>query len=738
MGFILGVSLIWWIPDLITAWFLSLFFALLACLVIKLKQASKWLLSVSIGLCWVTLFSQLQVNQQLSKVLKSYQTTIQISGLIKTKHARQQFTAKDLNTEQKWLVNWYKDTESSWQSGDTLSVVLDIKPPSGTVNHEGFDRERWLFREGIDGVATLKSWQLISQQTGHPLDIINRWRMQTSRWIDERFSEHHAVMIKALSIGDKSGFDREDYQRFQMTGTAHLVAISGLHIGIVAMVGHALGWLLFLFYPFRRWPRPNIQALSAWLLAVVYACMAGLAIPTVRAIVMLSVYLWLRVIRRNAWPWDVWTFSLFLLLLFDPLMILDIGLALSFGAVAVLILLFQGKKKVSAQVAFIKTQFGLLMGLMPFQIALYGSFQWITPLVNLLVIPLMTVAVVPLLFVLMTVHLVVDAELLWLEMMLQWFLDLFDAILQFFTGFHDTLSISMSMPASWQWFLLLVGLIGFLLSKAVPQRQLFLLMLIPAFWPMVNRPDLAQFSLRFFDVGQGLSVWVRTKNHNMVYDVGAQYDSGFSWAEAVVLPELKSAGVVQLDALILSHRDNDHAGGMSSLIQGIDVVKIYGSDSGQTPCVSGLSWEWDEVLFEVISPYNFQPYLGNDSSCVLKISSQDGAVLLTGDIETAVEYRLVENHVDEIKADVLLMPHHGSKTSSSEAFIKAVKPHWVINSSGKYNSFNHPHSDVVVRYDSPIYDTQSLGQITVTSGPQWQVSSLRQDRPKIWRMSSDL
>ncbi len=724
--------LVWLLPDWTWAG-LSLMAFAFTYLVIDHKPIKAWLLGLFFGLAWVLLAVQQQQDSQVGAVLKSHQTTIQIQGLIKSQPQRQQFRAKDLQTGQKWLVNWYQ-MPAAWQSGETLSVTLDIKPPHGTLNRHGFDRERWLFRQGIDGLATLKTWTSVSTETWHPMHHIHRWRAQVAAWMDGRIkNERHKALLKALSVGDKSGFDQSDYQTFQATGTAHLVAISGLHIGMMAAWGHAFGWLLFLLIPpLRRCPRPHVQAVMAWSLAAAYALMAGLAVPTVRALTMLSVFLLFRVRKRQAWSWDVWWASLLVLLFFDPLAILDTGMALSFGAVVILLLLFQGREPLSKTTAFIKAQAGLMVGLLPFQLLLHGSIQWATPFVNALAIPLVSVLMVPLLFLLLVCQGMLgwSPEFLW--QVLLWLVDGFEFWLSLFAesqGWRWDVVVSQW----WQWPLLCVGLLGLLLPKVWPQRWVCVFWLVPALWPVTQRPQPGEMYVQLFDVGQGLSVWIQTAHHDVLYDVGAQSPSGFNWADAVVVPSLKRSGVDALDAVVLSHRDNDHAGGWQALQQDMPVDQVYGSEVNQTPCVRGVSWQWDGVSFEVLSPYNLDPYLKNESSCVVRIQSQFGSLLLTGDIEAAVEYRLVSQHATELASDVMLIPHHGSKTSSTEPFITAVNPKWVVNASGQHNPFNHPNAEVLSRYAVPVFDTQQLGQLTLSFQPNGEINGWRPRHPKLWR-----
>ncbi|WP_179952210.1 DNA internalization-related competence protein ComEC/Rec2 [Marinicella rhabdoformis] len=738
MAFVLGVFHIWCLPDLSWVWGVLTFYGLLV-LANWIKQNTFLtpVLFLFLGLLLVGITAQWHISQQLKSPKYDQHIKVQILGLVKSQSDRHQIVAKDTSSSHKYLLNHYSDDTVPWQSGDVLSLVVNLKPPHGTANPVGFDRERWLFRKHIAATGTIKTWKVLTVDTWNPLHHVNRWRAEVAKlWQASIEDRKVSALLMALSVGDKSHFDQEDFKRFQNTGTAHLVAISGLHIGMMAAVGYGLGWLFFACWPQERITRPQIQAMSAWVLAATYAALAGLAVPTLRALLMLTVYLYFQFIKRKAYAWDVWSLSLFLVVLFDPLGVLDFGLFLSFGAVAVLILVFQGQGNRHDENKlkwhqWIKAQWVLLLGLMPMQLLMLGRVTWVAPLVNMMAIPLMTVAIVPLLFmVLMWQFLVgkppeflMDILVLLCELF-YWILDLFESLPW----------VSMDVPSMswWQWLFLMGFLLLMLLPRVIPQKFWAFFLLLPVVINTKESLPKGFFKAQFFDVGQGLSVAISTRNHDMLYDLGAAYDSGFNWAEAVVLPALKIEAIKHLDAVVVSHQDNDHAGGLPFLKELINIEKVYGSTEGQISCVKGVHWQWDEVTFEVLSPYNLIPYLKNNSSCVLRVSSVHGSLLLTGDIESAVEYRLLSQS-DKLQSDVMLMPHHGSKTSSTAAFIEQVSPQWVVNSSGKYNPFNHPATEVMERYEMPVFDTQQLGQVTASNYPVWHFHGFREDFPKLWR-----
>ena len=253
-----------------------------------------------------------------------------------------------------------------------------------------------------------------------------------------------------------------------------------------------------------------------------------------------------------------------------------------------------------------------------------------------------------------------------------------------------------------------------LLPRLFRFRYLVLILLLPLFANRQSNLNQHEFQVNILDVGQGLSIIVTTKNHTMIYDTGAKYESGFSLASAVVLPYLQFQGITTVDKLVLSHADNDHAGGVAEIISYYPQLTVIDVMGKYSDCKYPFTWQWDEVTFEIYSPFELLPYLGNNSSCVIKIFSKNGSILLTGDIQEPVEYRLIKSFPNQINSDVLLVPHHGSRTSSSNNFIKQVNPKIAINSAGFANQFNHPHPLIRQLYlDSGIefYDTQNKGMI---------------------------
>lgn len=705
----------------------------------RLYRPLVFLLCFTFGLLYALAFCQYQLSQQLRQTGDAL-ITVKIDSLPKYTADKLSFIGQDMDSNKRYLLSWYAQ---AGQSPPKLSlhqlyqVQVYLKPPNGNVNGVGFDREKWLFRQGIDGIGSIKSLTA-TKQTQHSIKtFINQWRTSLSELINQHFDQPRVnALIHALSIGDKSHFNPSDRQTFQNTGTAHLIAISGLHIGMVALLGWILGGLIYNFSSQQYLAKPIIQLMIGLIFAVFYAGLAGMAVSTQRALIMLTVLGCLKLFRRPAYAWDVWSISLLLVLLLDPLNVLDGGFWLSFVAVAVLILAFNGHRTQSNRLlSFIRMQTTLLIGMLPLSLVVFSRLNLIAPAVNLLMIPLMTFLLIPSLLLLLLIGSAFDTFPSALVSLIQGISQVFIMTLD---GFNQLswLALHTSVVYWWQFMLLILGSLWLLVPRAVPQRYWGLLMIALAWYNPSERPPHGYFKAYFLDVGQGLSVVIQTQNHQLIYDVGSAFDSGFNMADAVVTPFLRQQQMSEIQALVLSHQDNDHSGGVKQLLQQTKVAKTWGTESHHQPCLAGETWTWDGVKFSFLSPYNLSPYLKNNSSCVLKIEALSTSLLLTGDIESAVEYRLQQINPTVIQADVLLVPHHGSKTSSSLGFLATVNPKLAINSAGQYNPFNHPVDEVVKRYQQlniPIIDTRHSGLITLDTHPNLKTQQYRLDYPRIWR-----
>ena len=304
-------------------------------------------------------------------------------------------------------------------------------------------------------------------------------------------------------------------------------------------------------------------------------------------------------------------------------------------------------------------------------------------------------------------------------------------------------TINQAQPSVWALVYTLPGILLLLAPVGMPARWLSLVMFLPLVFTTVKKPEPGAIKLTLLDVGQGLSTVVQTANHWLIYDTGAKFSAESDMGQSALLPFLRQQGARQIDMLVISHGDNDHIGGAASLLHGIPTAQVLTSapqqlsDYAPVSCKTGQSWVWDDVSFTLLSPQ--QAFASdNDNSCVIKIQSEQGAVLLTSDIEAAAESWLVETYGNKLKADVLIAPHHGSKTSSTLKFLQAVQPEYVLIPAGYLNPFGHPHREVLQRYqqiNAQWRNTADSGAITLSEQDgSWVLQSLRDTDGKYWNV----
>jgi competence protein ComEC len=701
--------------------------------------------AITLGLTYAISYGLYAKSHQLQILPKETITLVgKISNLPIHKHDKVKFSLniKEIQNNsplKRILVSWYK-SEEELQVGQIWQLEVKLKPIHGYNNPGSFDYSKWLFRHGYDATATVRKGKLITPQFNDILTQINLLRASISQLIDVKFqSPRVQALIKALTIGDKSQISYEDSQLFQDTGTAHLIAISGLHIGLMAFLGVLFGRLLFYFLANEKFNRFKVEAIFAIVLAAFYALLAGLSVPTIRALVMIVVFSIAYALNKQINRWQAWSIALITILIFDPLSVLDVGFWFSFTAVAVLMFAFSGRKfSHNKIITFAKAQWVILIGLMPIMILVFGKINLLTPLANLMVLPLASLLLIPLMFAAFMTYLFSNTLANFLFELVETLAQLLFAILDELQQLNF-LSLSISHIGTITILSVSLMTLILLLPKLFRWRYLSLLLIFPVIFSMPKTLKTKEFQVIVLDVGQGLSIVVKSAKHTLIYDTGAKYDTGFNLASVVVIPYLHSLGINNIDKLLLSHQDNDHAGGVKELMAEFPEMQVYDVNGEYHACKKGLSWQWDEVSFEVLSPYNITPYMGNNSSCVLKISSQLGSILFTGDIEEPIEYRLLHQSKAKLTSDVLVIPHHGSKTSSSQDFIQQVNPKIALNSSGYSNQFNHPHPMIRQRYiDNGIrfYDTQERGMIELLfSKIGISIEQYSDINPHFWQVS---
>lgn len=636
-------------------------------------------------------------------------------------------------------LNWYGTDRPDIESGMRWRLGARLERARGFANPGTFDYALWLFRAGIGATGYVRE-----PETARRLADAAGSSLAAGR---ERLRKHLQPLmpagtgggiLMALALGHRGGIAPEDWDVLRATGTTHLVAISGLHIGIVALLGFQCGRLVWrVAGPLRRLgPRPVIQAWIGLAAAAAYAALAGFALPTVRALLMLTVALATIVLRRRARPLEGLATAAVAVLLFDPLAPLGSSFWLSFGAVAAILYLVTGRVgPVARAQRWIGLQLGITIVLTPLLLGFFGQASLVAPLTNLIAIPWISLVVVPVTLAGTTVAAVWPdcAQLLFA---------LADSAL---TPLWRLLRACAHWPlAEWHGarptlpllLLALAGVILLIAPRGMPGRGAGALALLPLLLWHPARPDEGGLRLDLLDVGQGLAAVVRTRDHTLVYDTGARFSARFDAGSAVVVPFLRAQGVRRIDALVLSHLDNDHAGGRDAVLRELAPATVWSSaphrlERESRLCGRGRGWTWNGVAFRFLHPDPDDALTGNDASCVLRIDAPGGSMLLPGDIEATAEWRLLARGA-ELDADVVVAPHHGSATSSTPAFVRAVDPEHVLYAVGYRNRWDFPRPEVVRRWSPATgMGTDCAGAIRVSIPPETGVSE-----PQGWRQSA--
>ncbi|WP_430389424.1 DNA internalization-related competence protein ComEC/Rec2 [Dyella sp. 20L07] len=641
-------------------------------------------------------------------------------------------------------VNWYRGAPTiapcaRWQ------LMLRLKRPRGLINPGGGDSERSALERGIVATAYVRDSQMNAQLgvTGFCIDGV---RDAISRGIAARVSDPHDVaLLQAFSVGDIRGLSQHDWEVARANGIPHLISISGFHVGVAALFGVWLTRLLYALMPTLalRVPRPQTQAALAMSMAGIYSALAGFGLPTVRTLLMIAVVALARCMRRQPTGLQSLSLALVAVLLFDPLCVLSAGFWLSFIGVAFLMLCLtvRGKGIKGFLHELSAGQMVMTLSLLPLTMWFFGESSLVGALSNLIAVPFVSFVIVPCTLVGMIMLGMcppLAQPVFWCAAQLshaQWWL-----LEQMATwpGAH------WYLPAVSGWALVLatLGALWLFMPRGLPLRWLAGLLFLPLLWPDRALPAYGGFQVWVLDVGQGLSVLLRTQQHALVYDAGARFPSDFDLGEAAVLPSMRALGIEKLDLLVASHADNDHAGGIPAVAAAFPAAERYAGEAERlpipmTPCEVGQSWEWDGVALRVL-PTAGASGSANDRSCVLLVEGRGGRILLTGDISAQIE-PTVAAAIPEGGPLVLSVPHHGSRTSSSAPFIASTEPVLALISSGWRNRFRHPHPLVIQRYegaDVPWLNTATAGAVQVdfpADGPPVVVATWRQRQSRYWR-----
>jgi competence protein ComEC len=608
--------------------------------------------------------------------------------------------------------------------GERWQLTVRLKAPHGNLNPQGFDYELWLWEQGVQAAGYVRSGlkdpapQRLGVTAWHPVErarhaVRDAIQAHVSDGSPER--QRSAGILTALVTGDQAAIERADWDIFRATGVAHLMSISGLHITLFAWVAAALigafwrrsalwGWRLCLWLP-----APSAALIGGVALATAYAVFSGWGVPAQRTIWMLVAVGLLRLTGRQ-WPWPtVWLLACTVVVLRDPWALMQAGFWLSFVAVGVLFATDSGADNDRSTLGWrhfhhnfrqlLHEQWVVTLALTPLSLLLFGQVSVVGLLANLLAIPWVTLVVTPLALGGVMVPALWDAAV--------WALRPLATGLGVLAGVPFA-TVSVAAAPVWAGAAGVLG--GVVLAARLPwgMRVLGLPLLLPVLFWQAPRPAPGEFELLAADIGQGNAVIVRTAGHALVYDAGPRFSVDSDAGHRVLVPLLRALDE-RVDTLVLSHRDTDHTGGARAVLamqpQAALLSSIADSHELQVPraatrCVAGQRWTWDGVAFEILHPQAADYDSGarpNALSCVLRIGNGGRSALLAGDIEAAQEARLVASGRD-LRADVLLMPHHGSKTSSTPEFLDAVRPQVALAQAGYRNRFGHPAPPVLARY----------------------------------------
>ena len=620
--------------------------------------------------------------------------------------SRAEYDGQRVHVPARILLN-DRDFSSRPRAGETWRLLVRLNRPHGYQNPGGFDYEAYLFRHRIRAKGYVRD-EIAPRRLdgGSTWGGIDRLRQDLGDRIRAQLSDNeYAGIIVALANGDSRGMSAEQWRVLRATGTSHLVAISGLHISLIAGIVFFLACRLWSWpgYTVLRLPAPMFGAVCALLAACLYAGLAGFVIPTQRALIMLTVALSGVLVRRRYAPTQLLAFALLAVLVYDPLSVMAAGFWLSFAAVAVIVLAMQGERADTPVLyKWGYLQWAIALGMFPLMLVMFQQVSLVAPLANMIAVPAFDLLVVPLTLAgVSLLGLLPDAVAGWFfklaagVMHLLWQALTFLADLPFSQWMH-------SAPPDWVLACGVVGAALLLVPRGWPARWVGVVWLLPLVLVRPPAPAESEAWFTLLDVGQGLAAVVRTRTHTLVFDTGPRFGT-FDTGEAVVEPYLRASGVQRIDTLIISHGDNDHIGGAQSVLNASPVGAVLSSvperlPAATRPCLSGQTWNWDGVGFTMLNPDTERFGRANDNSCVLQVRTRYGNILLPADIEARAERRLVDRWGERLRSEILVAPHHGSMTSSTAEFIDAVSPKYVLFPVGYRSRYHHPTPAVVRRY----------------------------------------
>ncbi len=744
--------------------------ALIACipmvlLVIWLRPSLRIPGCLLVGYLWSLLFAHNYLHQVLpdSDSGNDFLVTGYVDGIpdadghsvrfnFRVKEFLPKQTAKSVDSSPaagKLRLSWYYSPHTLI-SGEEWQLLVRLKTPHGMQNPGGFDYEKWLYTESIHAtgyVRKAKENLLLSESSAS----VDKMRQSLQKLIYAVPNTAYHGIIEALTTGHRARIDSDQWQLLLDTGTSHLMAISGLHIGLVAgLVFWGVRKILPAFL-LKYFTAQQYAAVISLCVAGFYATLAGFSVPTQRAFVMLLVVMLALLLRRPAFGINTLSLALIAVLVINPVSVISPGFWLSFLAVLIIGLLVTGRQRQGKYLYRwldgVRIQWMIAVGMLPLTLVLFQQASIISPIANMLVIPLIGLLVVPLALLASLISMVSPSAGVFLFTFVSELINFIWILLQYLAAspisslYIPGLSLITSLLA-------LVGGGLLLMPAGFPARYAGLVLLLPLIFVKPPRPGNGEIWLHILDVGQGLAILIQTQHHDLLYDSGDRFSERFDIGQRVVIPYLRYLGVQKLDLFIISHADRDHSGGASAILQNIPVRQLMGDTSmlqadslqmGFASCSRGTRWDWDGVEFRILHP-DTDYKRSNNRSCVLSVNSGQSSLLIPGDIERKVERHLLQASGIKLDVDVLILAHHGSNTSTTEAWLERLKPSLAVASAGYRNRFGHPANKVRQRLQNrgvKLLNTANSGAIRIRMTPdrgatETKIRTHRKDTVHYW------
>lgn len=651
--------------------------------------------------------------------LKPMTMSVEVVSLVKRQKCYEAFAMKPLNQSYYFQASWFSCDLIDIHVGDILEANFKLKPLHAMNNPGGFDAMQWARQNNIVAQATIKSAKKIGEAKGLSV-ALERLREHLDEITRTHFHNPEIIaVIESLTLGISQNLSWETLRVFNLSGTRHLLSISGSHIAMVAMIAY------FIFFLLMRsliiiFPRMNAHiwaiALSIVLVGF-YVSISGEQLPTLRAFWMALIGLAAIFFHRHSSLMNRIIVAAIVIIGMDNAAITSPSFYLSFSAVFLIAYHQLCVSRITKKWrTYLSLNALLLIGLLPISLYFFSQFSFISLIANLIAIPWAGFIILPGAILLQWLSFFGwQCQMFWGS--LEWVTQIFMEVLNFFatiTAKIPGMFLTGHLGLASAIILSFMVLIAFL-PKGVPGKGLCVLAFIPLFMAHPS-PKEGYAELIFLNVGQGLSILVKTHDHLLVYDTGPNFFTGGDVAQSVIVPFFYYQGWKKIDTLIVSHGDSDHSGGANILRKNFPVKQVLSSDLKKVPravlCERGQHWEWDGVRFQILYPDEAQQHRGNNSSCVLKIMTGKTRVLLLGDIEKPTEQYLVNNFAKDLPATLISVPHHGSKTSSSEALLQAIHPEYAVFSYGFLNRFHFPSPMILRRYDQ-----NKIAPLITESGP---------------------